>query len=140
MKILVVEDNVPLGECITHALQKEGHEVVFVQCLRDGVLAVRDSYEMFDLIITDVQLPIRLDSNMPSYGSGLDIVRELRELAKEASLSKPVYVHSSDTHDHGVDIADWLAENYPSATFMKKERDNDVTTQHALAFVATHTT
>lgn len=133
MKILVVEDNISLGEHIVTTLSDEGHEVTLVKCLRDGVLATIATAEEIDAIVTDVQLPIYSNSVAPT-GSGLDIVRELAR--NHDAHPKPVYVHSSDTHDSGKDIAQWLAEAYPTAVFKKKTFENAATVENVSSFIS----
>lgn len=134
MRILVVEDDIPLERAIVTALNQAGHEVTSAQCLRDGMMIVRDNVDEIDLIITDVLLPTYADSPRPD-GSGLEIVRDLLYRDNGAEHLKPLYVHSSDTMDHGIDIANWLKEKYPSAIFQKKDWDSEVTTQNVLDFV-----
>lgn len=77
MRILLVEDDVALGEGIRAGLRPEGYTVDWVQ---DGASALHAlTYESFALCVLDLGLP-RL--------SGLDVLRRLRS----ASNSVPVLV------------------------------------------------
>ena len=70
MRILLVEDDRPLGEGIRTALKPEGYTVDWLQ---DGASALHAlSYESFDLAILDLGLP-RLD--------GLEVLKRLRAAA-----------------------------------------------------------
>lgn len=70
MRILLVEDDRPLGEGIRTALKPEGYTVDWLQ---DGASALHAlSHESFDLAILDLGLP-RLD--------GLEVLRRLRAAA-----------------------------------------------------------
>ena len=70
MRILLVEDDRPLGEGIRTALKPEGYTVDWLQ---DGASALHAlSHESFDLAILDLGLP-RLD--------GLEVLKRLRAAA-----------------------------------------------------------
>jgi len=67
MRILLVEDDVALGEGIRTALKPEGYTVDWLQDGADALHALE--YESFDLCVLDLGLP-RLD--------GLELLRRLR--------------------------------------------------------------
>jgi len=67
MRVLVVEDEVPLARHIASALTEAGHDSVVIH---DGEAALHEAAEAsFDLIVLDVGLP-RID--------GFDVLRSLR--------------------------------------------------------------
>ncbi len=133
MKILVIEDDKSLEAKIVAALREFDHEVTSAQCVRDGALAVSDDLEEFDLIVIDVQLPTFPDG--PTDNSGLEIVRTILFYDRNPEHTKPIYVHSSEPTDRGIDIAKWLKDNYPSAVFRKKDWDEGETTRSVIDYV-----
>ena len=67
MKILLLEDDFPLGRSLSRVLTDQGHATIW---LRDLDHARRHlAVESFDLLLLDIVLP---------DGSGLDLLRELR--------------------------------------------------------------
>ena len=68
MRLLLIEDDVPLGEGIHQALDREGYTVDWLQ---DGYSALHSLLsETFDLAVLDLGLP-RMD--------GLEVLRRLRD-------------------------------------------------------------
>jgi two-component system, OmpR family, response regulator len=75
MRILLVEDDLPLAEALTALLQTSGYAVDFVS---DGVAAeTLAAVESFDLVILDLNLP-ELD--------GLAVLRAMRRRANPAAV------------------------------------------------------
>lgn len=72
MKILIIEDEIELLETIKESLEKENYRVEFAQDYSSGL----DKIVRFDYscILLDVGLP---------GGSGLDILRELKEMKRD---------------------------------------------------------
>ncbi len=67
MKLLLLEDDEPLGRSLLRVLAGQGHATLW---LRDLAQARRHlAVERFELLLLDIVLP---------YGSGLDLLRELR--------------------------------------------------------------
>lgn len=66
-KILIVEDEQPIREGLTHKLESEGYRVTAVDCVADGLAALAGGP---DLVILDRRLP---------DGEGLDVLRAARE-------------------------------------------------------------
>ena len=67
MKILLLEDDFPLGRSLSRVLSDQGHATIW---LRDLDHARRHlAVESFDLLLLDIVLP---------DGSGLDLLQELR--------------------------------------------------------------
>jgi DNA-binding response OmpR family regulator len=88
MRILLVEDEIPLAKSLKKALEKEGFAVDFVS---DGELAerrIRLYQKEYDAIVLDLMLPKR---------DGLEICRNIRE----AGIKNPVLVLTArgDTDD-----------------------------------------
>ncbi|WP_313741055.1 response regulator transcription factor [Pseudomonas sp.] len=77
MRLLLVEDNVPLADELTAALQRQGYAVDWLADGRDAVYQGRS--EPYDLIILDLGLP-----GLP----GLEVLAQWRA----ASLATPVLV------------------------------------------------
>jgi DNA-binding response OmpR family regulator len=67
MKILLVEDDAPLGRSLLQVLRDQGHATVWLRELADARLHL--SADSFDLLLLDIMLP---------DGSGLDLLCELR--------------------------------------------------------------
>ena len=79
-RVLVVDDDVGLGECLVCLLRTNGYETELKHTVEDGLRSIRT--EDYDLVITDLRLP---DS------TGLDMVRGVNELA----LDVPVILMTS---------------------------------------------
>lgn len=71
-RVLVVDDDVGLGDCLVCLLHSNGYETELRHTVEDGLRTIRS--EDFDLIITDLKLP---DS------TGLDLIRGVNELSVE---------------------------------------------------------
>jgi DNA-binding response OmpR family regulator len=68
MKILVVDDELPILESVSYNLRKEGYETLTASDARECLALTRK--ERPDLIILDVMLP---------SGSGFDVCRQIRQ-------------------------------------------------------------
>lgn len=79
-RILVIDDDIGICECVQWLLQQKGYECVVTNCGAEG-LAQLDIGE-FDLVITDLKLP---DMN------GLDIIGAIKDL----ELGMPVILMTS---------------------------------------------
>lgn len=74
-RILVVDDDVPLCECLNLVLSRAGYDVVSVG---DGVAALGEWHRRpFDLVITDLIMPEK---------EGLATIMELRKLAPRLKI------------------------------------------------------
>ena len=73
MRILLIEDDVPLGDSIRNAIKSEGYACDWVQSCQEATSAVKDGF--FNLIILDRILPDGDGTNWLSglRGNGLDI-------------------------------------------------------------------
>lgn len=67
-RIVIIEDNIDVGETLKEMLELSGHEVSVATNGRDGLAAVRQQQP--DVVLCDIGLPDGL--------SGLDVARELR--------------------------------------------------------------
>ena len=99
MKILLVEDSLPIRRANESALLKAGYEVV---CAEDGETALRQAQnEKPDLILLDMILPKM---------SGPDVLRHLKSEPQTAEI--PVVVLSSLTEKNRQKLMDEGAEEY----------------------------
>ena len=74
-RILVVDDDVPLGECLHMVLSRAGYDAVWVG---DGVAALKEWHKRsFDLVITDLIMPEK---------EGLATIMELRKLSPRVKI------------------------------------------------------
>jgi PAS domain S-box-containing protein len=83
--ILLVEDNEPTLAALTKLLRQMGHRVTAVTTVASATAAVRQSG--FDLIISDLGLP---------DGSGLDVMREVRDVYGGRAIALTGYGMESD--------------------------------------------
>jgi len=99
VKILLVEDSLPIRRANESALLKAGYEVV---CAEDGETALRQAQnEKPDLILLDMILPKM---------SGPDVLRHLKSEPQTAEI--PVVVLSSLTEKNRQKLMDEGAEEY----------------------------
>ena len=71
MRILVVDDEPDLRECLTMMLESKGHEVVQAKDGVEGVFIFRKSETPFDVVISDYKMP-RMN--------GIDMLTDIRKL------------------------------------------------------------
>lgn len=57
MRILIVDDNLPLRECMVDFLGLEGHEVEAADGGHSAIQLIERHGALFDLVITDMRLP-----------------------------------------------------------------------------------
>ena len=83
MRLLLVEDDVALGEGIHQALRREGYTVDWLQ---DGNSALHSLLsEIFDLAVLDLGLP-RMD--------GLEVLRRLRDRPRSSTARSKISLRS----------------------------------------------
>jgi DNA-binding response OmpR family regulator len=105
-RLLLVEDDVSLGETLCERLEKEGYVVRWVETQAGGIDAF--GAENFDLIILDVGLP---------DGSGFDFARRVRQ-----KKSTPfIFVTAMNTAEHRLEGYEIGAEEYIPKPFHLKE-------------------
>jgi two-component system phosphate regulon response regulator PhoB len=106
VKLLLVEDDVLLGETLTERLAKEGYAVTWVQSQAEGESAVAGG--AYDLVLLDVGLP---------DGSGFDLARKIRA-SKEMPI---VFMTAMNTAEHRLEGYEIGAEEFIPKPFHLKE-------------------
>ena len=71
MKILVVDDELPLAENIAEVLATAGHEVDVATSAEDALVHLRVDANRADILLTDYRLP---------GATGADLIRAIRSL------------------------------------------------------------
>ncbi len=113
MRILLVEDDVLLGEGICTALRRGAFAVDWVQDGARGLLAVRDGG--FDLVVLDLGLP-RMD--------GIEVIRQIRDSGEAV----PILVLSARERPAdrtlGLDVGadDYLGKPFDTAELLARVR------------------
>ena len=107
MRILLVEDNLDLGDAVESKLRSAGHSV---QWVRDGVAALRWGLdETWDALVLDINLPGK---------DGFSVIRELRA----AGLEAPVLVMTARSEiEDKIDMLDLGADDYLVKPFDLRE-------------------
>lgn len=67
--ILIAEDEIDIADIMKEALVHIGHEVLVAQNGREAMELYRSTKRKFDLVITDIRMPIT---------NGLELLREIR--------------------------------------------------------------
>ncbi|OZI31644.1 DNA-binding response regulator [Bordetella genomosp. 10] len=107
MRILLVEDNLDLGDAVESKLRNAGHSV---QWVRDGETALQwTRHETWDALVLDIMLPGK---------SGFDVIRELRGNGLEAPVL--VVTARSEIEDK-IDMLDLGADDYLVKPFDLRE-------------------
>lgn len=107
MKLLIVEDESELQELITKALEDERYVVECAGDYRSALLKI-DDYN-YDCILLDVMLP---------DGSGLDLLKKLREMGKQDSV---IIISAKDSLDDKITGLDLGADDYLAKPFFMAE-------------------
>ncbi|KOF51997.1 MULTISPECIES: response regulator transcription factor [unclassified Achromobacter] len=107
MRILLVEDNLDLGDAVESKLRRAGHSV---QWLRDGSEALRWALdEDWDALVLDINLPGK---------DGFTLIRELRA----AGMDAPVLVVTARAEiEDKIDMLDLGADDYLVKPFDLRE-------------------
>ncbi|WP_343720307.1 response regulator transcription factor [Achromobacter dolens] len=107
MRILLVEDNLDLGDAVESKLRSAGHSV---QWVHDGVAALRWGLdEAWDALVLDINLPGK---------DGFSVIRELRA----AGLEAPVLVVTARSEiEDKIDMLDLGADDYLVKPFDLRE-------------------
>ena len=74
-RILIVEDERAIGAAVTMLLDHEGYETIWAETVDRGIELARDGD--LDLVITDLRL---------GTGSGLDVIRAVRDLGRDTPV------------------------------------------------------
>jgi len=111
MRLLLVEDDRMIGSTLRQALKLEGHAVDWVY---DGSAAAASlASERFDLVLLDLGLPAK-----PNYGSGLDVLRELRARGDDTPV---IVLTARDALEDRVAGLDAGADDYLVKPFEREE-------------------
>ncbi len=105
-KLLLVEDDILLGETLMERLAKEGYAVDWAQTQAEGEKALAAG--SFDLVLLDVGLP---------DGSGFDLARKIRS-SKEVPI---VFMTAMNTAEHRLEGYEIGAEEFIPKPFHLKE-------------------
>jgi two-component system response regulator TctD len=107
MRILLVEDNLDLGDAVESKLRLAGHSV---QWVHDGLAALRWGLdETWDALVLDINLPGK---------DGFSVIRELRT----AGLEAPVLVMTARAEiEDKIDMLDLGADDYLVKPFDLRE-------------------
>lgn len=105
-RLLLVEDDAPMGETLLERLEMDGYDVVWVQTQTAAEERVQN--ELFDLIILDVGLP---------DGSGFDLARKVKRLRNIPFI----FVTAMNSAEHRLEGYEIGAEEYIPKPFHLKE-------------------
>lgn len=113
MRILLVEDDLSLGEGIRAALRRGAFAVDWVQDGASGLAAVRDGE--FDLVILDLGLP-RMD--------GIEVIRQIRGLGHPVPILVLSARERPSDRTLGLDVGadDYLGKPFDTAELLARVR------------------
>lgn len=109
MRILVVEDDVDLGDALMRRLRRDGHAVDWAQDgeTADDIL----SYQTYEVVVLDIELP------------GMNGFQILRELRLRGSKTPVLMLTARSNIEDRVDALDVGADDYLSKPFDYREFD-----------------
>jgi DNA-binding response OmpR family regulator len=107
MKILIIEDEKELQTAISAYLQKQGYICEIAADYRDGIRKITE-YE-YECVIADIGLP---------YGSGMDIVAELKSLRSAAGI---IIISARNSLEDKLDGLELGADDYLTKPFHLSE-------------------
>jgi two-component system OmpR family response regulator len=109
MRILIIEDHLPLAQALKHHFNDKGHAVTMVHDGEAGVQFL--TQEQFDLCILDINLP---------FLTGLEILSSSRDSA----VNTPVIILTAqDSTHHRIEGLDAGADDYLAKPFEMAELD-----------------
>lgn len=112
MKILIVEDEKALSDSIVTYLQKEG---MICEVAREYDAAIEKVYiHKYDVVLVDIMLP---------YGSGLDIVKELKKERPDTGI---IIISAKDSLDDKIGGLDLGADDYVTKPFHLAELNSRI--------------
>lgn len=113
MRILLVEDDLLLGEGICTALRRGAFAVDWVQDGTSGVLAMRDGE--FDLVVLDLGLP-RMD--------GIEVIRQVRAVGNQVPILVLSARERPADRTTGLDVGadDYLGKPFDTAELLARVR------------------
>jgi CheY-like chemotaxis protein len=95
LNILVVDDNEALADVTTETLKRLGHSVTTVLSGQDALALCHGANRPFDVLITDLQMPVM---------SGKDVIDELGKL-DPVERPKRMFVYTADRSMNRDDFA-----------------------------------
>lgn len=107
MKILIIEDDSTLRESMVQYLEHQGFVCEAVSNFRTGLEKVKEY--LYDCIVVDIGLP---------YGSGLDLVKELKYMESKAGI---IIVSAKNSLEDKLEGLDLGADDYLSKPFFLSE-------------------
>jgi DNA-binding response OmpR family regulator len=112
VKILLVEDEISLGESVATFLKKEGYLCEWVKNLNDGDEKI-SIYE-YDCVLIDITLP---------DGNGLDIVKTLKKVNSKTGI---IIISAKNSLDDKITGLDFGADDYLSKPFHLAELNSRI--------------
>ena len=107
MKILLIEDEMELQMSIKHYLEPEGNIVEIASDYRKALQKIVD-YQ-YDCILVDINLP---------FGSGLDLIKEIKQVKSDAGVIVISAIDALDDRITGIDLG---ADDYLPKPFHLSE-------------------
>lgn len=122
MRILVVEDNLPIRECMVDFLGLEGHEVEEADGGHSAIQLIERCEAPFDLVITDMRLP---------GANGLEVCKVVQ---KHAPRCKLILMSGSMDDDNLRELArrqavEVLSKPFPMSALVDRVQDMSVALQ-----------
>lgn len=109
MRLLLIEDDLTLGDAVRAFLQAQGHVVDWVTCVADARAATE---EKFDVILLDWRLP---------DGSGVDWLRRYRATGGEHGQTPVLMLTARDALNDRIEGLDAGADDYLIKPFQLTE-------------------
>lgn len=103
MKILIVEDDLSFQEILRKALEQERYVVEVAPDYRTAIFKISDY--VYDCILLDINLP---------GGSGLDVLRQLKEMKREGNV---IIISARDTVEDKIAGLELGADDYLAKPF-----------------------
>ncbi|GAC1352958.1 MAG: response regulator [Polyangiales bacterium] len=113
MRVLVVEDNLRIGEVVTSALESFGHTILLARTCAASLEAL--ATQRFDLAVVDIGLP---------DGSGLDVCRQSRANGHDLPILLLTARNGVDDRIEGLDAGadDYLGKPFALAELAARVR------------------
>jgi two-component system response regulator QseB/two-component system response regulator BasR len=107
MKVCLIEDDLELGRALQAALQRDGHDAIWIRQALDARHWV--CTEIFDAVLLDLGLP---------DGNGMDLLRYFRDIGKTVPILVITARDSIEDRLNGLDLG---ADDYLVKPFVVKE-------------------
>jgi len=106
MKILIVEDDLKIGNSLTKGLKAEGYEITFIS---NGDTAIDESNKFYDLALIDIMLP---------GSSGIEVAKNLKE---NNPASKIIFLTAKSTLEDKLTGFETGGDDYITKPFSYEE-------------------